>query len=215
MTNKAALGAIALSVLLLAAGCGKDKPGSVAKAGGETPAAGGTSDGAPPPPEVETTDANSGPATEPDVTPVKNAVEATRSGIRRPPGWAPTNSGGNTGSGAGARARAGLAKYVDWRPRESEGGLSFLAEPAVRRAVAAVRDARSASSSAITTGPTRRLPSARTDGSSPGAARRAIAASTTGRLRSGRTARAPRSATITTTTIPTGRRPGTWPAAGR
>jgi hypothetical protein len=110
MTNKAALGAIALSVLLLAAGCGKDKPGSVAKAGGETPAAGGTSDGAPPPPQVETTDADPGPATEPDVTPVKNAVEATRSGIDR-------------------------------RPRESEGGLSFLAEPAVRRAVAAVRDA--------------------------------------------------------------------------
>jgi hypothetical protein len=142
MTNKAALGAIALSVLLLAAGCGKDKPGSVAKAGGETPAAGGTSDGAPPPPQVETTDADPGPATEPDVTPVKNAVEATRSGIRRPPGWAPANAGGNTGGGsAGARARAGLAKYVDWRPRESEGGLSFLAEPAVRRAVAAVRDA--------------------------------------------------------------------------
>src|SRR4029079_9081478 len=103
---------------------------SVAKAGGETPAAGGTSDGAPPPPEVETTDANSGPATEPDVTPVKNAVEATRSGIRRPPGWAPTNSGGNTGSGAGARARAGLAKYVDWGARGSEGGVGFPGAPA-------------------------------------------------------------------------------------
>ena len=137
MTNKAALGAITLSVLLLTAGCGKDKPGSVAKADGDTPAAGGNSEAGPPPPAVETTDADSGPATEPDVTPVKNAVEATRSGIRRPPGWAPASSGGGS---AGARARAGLAKYVDWRPRESEGGLSFLTEPAVRRAVAAVRD---------------------------------------------------------------------------
>jgi hypothetical protein len=140
MTNKAALSAIAFSVLLLAAGCGKDKPGSVAKADAETPAAAGNSEVGPAPPEVETTDANSAPAAEPDTTPVKNAVEATRSGIRRPPGWAPANASTGDGS-AGARARAGLAKYVDWRPREREGGLSFLTEPAVRKAVAAVRDA--------------------------------------------------------------------------
>ena len=140
MTGKTALGAIALTALLLAAGCGKDKPGSLAKAGNEaTPAAEGDGGAGPAAPAEET----AGTPAEPDLTPVKNAVEAAKSGVRRPPGWAPANAGGNAGGGsAGARARVGLARYVSWRPREREGGLSFLTEPAVRKAIAAnVRDA--------------------------------------------------------------------------
>jgi hypothetical protein len=135
MTSKTALAAI---TLLLVPACGQDKPGNVARSGNEaTPAAQGGSEAGPAPPAEET----AAPATEANTTPVKNAVAAAKSGVRRPPGWAPPNApGGNSGS-AGARARAGLARYVAWHPRESEGGGSFLAEPAVRRAIAAnVRD---------------------------------------------------------------------------
>lgn len=143
MRNGRALGAIALTILLLTTGCGKDKPGSLAKSGGEsTPSAPADSDSGPTPPEADTTVAAPVAEPEPDTTPVKNAVAAAKSGVRRPPGWAPANAGSTGGGSAGAKARAGLAKYVDWRPRESEGGRSFLTEPAVRKAIAAnVRDA--------------------------------------------------------------------------
>ena len=141
MSNGKTLSALALSVLLLTAACGKDKPGNLAKSGGESTPSPADGEAGPAPPEVETTDSAPPTETAADTTPVKNAVEATRSGIRRPPGWAPANAGANGGGSAAARARAGLAKYVDWRPRESEGGRSFLAEPAVKRAIAAnVRD---------------------------------------------------------------------------
>ena len=131
MRNRTALGAIAM---LLLAGCGKDTPGDLAKAA-PTVADGGTAEPAPP---EDTVPAETDTA---DTTPVKNAVEATKSGIRRPPGWVPAGAGSAAGGGAGAKARAGLARYLDWHPRESEGGRSFLAEPAVRKAIAAnVRD---------------------------------------------------------------------------
>ena len=145
MRNETAVGALALAMLLLAAGCGKDKPGNLAKAGEEAapPVPGNT---AAPEPPAEAVDAEDQAADEPaDVTPVKNAVEATKSGVRRPPGWAPARAS-NGGSGGGRVAptvRTGLARYVHWRPRESEGGKSFLTEPAVRQAIAAnVRDAK-------------------------------------------------------------------------
>ena len=144
MIDRQALSAIALTFLLLAAGCGKDKPANVAKAGEAGSTADGGTDAGPTPPAVPSEDDNVPVEAGADTTPVKNAVEATRSGVRRPPGWAPANPrAGNSGGGsAGARARAGLARYVDWRPRESEGGRSFLTEPAVRKAIAAnVRDA--------------------------------------------------------------------------
>ena len=141
MTNTRALGAIALSALLLMAGCGKDKPANVAKAGETAPGPDGTTDAGPAPPAETVEDGSAATEAAPDTTPVKNAVAAAQGGVRRPPGWAPAVAGGTGGGTAGARARAGLAKYVDLRPRESEGGRSFLTEPAVRKAVAAVRDA--------------------------------------------------------------------------
>lgn len=141
MRNETAFGAIALTMLLLAAGCGKDKPGNLAKAGEETASPAGST--AEPPPPADVGDAEGQAAGETaDVTPVKNAVEAARSGVRRPSGWAPASAGRGSSGKANARAVAGLARYVHWRPRESEGGKSFLTEPAVRKAIAAnVRDA--------------------------------------------------------------------------
>ena len=143
MRNETAVGALALTMLLLAAGCGKDKPGNLAKAGDERApsAAGNTAEPEPPAEVADTKDQTAGePA---DVTPVKNAVEATRTGVRRPPGWVPASVNRGRSGGAGVRAPGGLARYVHWRPRESEGGKSFLTEPAVRQAIAAnVRDAK-------------------------------------------------------------------------
>ena len=135
MSNGTALVAIALSALLLMGGCKtKTAPGNAANA---TQTAQGNAGGqAETPPPVDE-NVGAAPASEEvaanDTTPVKNLVAAHNGGVvRLVPKAAP----------AAARPTGFLARYVDMRPREVEDGRSFLGEPAVRRAVAAVRDAR-------------------------------------------------------------------------
>jgi hypothetical protein len=144
MSNATALSAIALSALLLTAGCRtKTLPGNQTNATqtAQGNAGAGAGAGEEAPPAVDET-VGAAPGSEEaaanDTTPVKNLVaahNAARSGgvVRIVPRTAPPAAAHPTGF---------LARYVDMRPREVEDGRSFLGEPAVRRAVAAnVRDA--------------------------------------------------------------------------
>jgi hypothetical protein len=137
MSNATALNAIALSALLLTAGC-KTKTVAGDQANATQTAQGnvGADAGEEAPPAVDE-NVDSAPASEEaaanDTTPVKNLIAAHNGGVVRiVPKTAP----------AAARLTGFLARYVDMRPREMEDGRSFLGEPSVRRAVAAnVRDA--------------------------------------------------------------------------
>ena len=131
MSNGTAFEAIALSALLLTAGC-KTKTVQGNQANATQTAQGNAGAEAETPPAVDET-AGAEAATANDTTPVKNAVAAHNGGVvRLAPRAAP----------AAARPTGFLARYVDMRPREVEDGRSFLGEPAVRKAVAGVRDAR-------------------------------------------------------------------------
>jgi len=142
MTNRTALGAIALTALLVTAGCGGKKVPADQANGAQTTAGNETAAGAETPPPVDPTAPAEATAEETapgnDVTPVKNLVAAHRPGavIRFPP------SGGGRPAGPVRIAAGGaLSRYVDMHPREVEDGRSFLNEPVVRRAIAAnVRD---------------------------------------------------------------------------
>jgi len=139
MTNRNALGVIALTTLLVTADCGKKTPPANQVSATQTaeantgatneavPEVGANSETAPPTQEAPT---------ENDTTPVKNLVAAHNGGVERIGPMKPP-----TGPVRVAVMRA-LARYVDLHPREVEAGRSFLGEPAVRRAIAAsVRDA--------------------------------------------------------------------------
>ena len=138
MTNRTAISAIALTMLLTTAGCGAKKiPGNTANATQTAEANTGAANDAVP--EVDA-NSESAPVTEEaaaenDTTPVKNLVAAHKSGVVRIGPVKPTGPVRIAPTGA-------LARYVDLHPREVEAGRSFLGEPAVRRAIAAsVRDA--------------------------------------------------------------------------
>jgi hypothetical protein len=135
MSNATALNAIALSALLLTAGCRtKTLAGNQANATQTAQGNAGADAGEEAPPAVdETVGAEETTSAANDTTPVKNLVAAHNGGVVRiVPRTAP----------AAAHPTGFLARYVDMRPREVEDGRSFLGEPAVRRAVAAnVRDA--------------------------------------------------------------------------
>jgi len=129
MTNRKALGAIALSALLLTtAGCGTKKTQPANQVNAAQPAEGNTvaetvNEALPVPDEV----------VENDTTPVKNLIAANKGGVVR---IAP-KAGGSSGAPIRVAATGSLSRYVDMRPREVEDGRSFLGDPAVKRAIAA------------------------------------------------------------------------------
>ena len=137
MIKGKALGAIALTALLLtAAGCGKKTP--PANQANATQTAAGNEAVNEAVPEVANTETAPAPeeATENDTTPVKNLVAAHNGGVVR---IRPVN---NPAGPVRVAASGALSRYVDMHPREVEDGRSFLGEPAVRQAIAAsVRDA--------------------------------------------------------------------------
>lgn len=138
MTNRTVLSTIALTALLVTAGCGGKKvPGNTANATQTAEGNSGTANEAAPDVAANT---EAAPATEEaaenDTTPVKNLVAAHKGGVVR---IAPAKS---PGVPVRIAARGALSRYVDMRPREVEDGRSFFGEPAVRQAIAAsVRDA--------------------------------------------------------------------------
>jgi hypothetical protein len=139
MTNRNALGAIALTALLVTAGCGKKTPpANQVNAARPAEANTGATNEAVPQVDAnsETAPSTEEASTENDTTPVKNLVAAHNGGVVRiGPMKAPTGPVHIAATGA-------LARYVDMHPREVEGGRSFLGEPVVRQAIAAsVRDA--------------------------------------------------------------------------
>ena len=133
MTNRNAMGVIALSALLTTEGCGTKKTPPANQVNAAQPAEGNTvaetvNEALPVPDEV----------VENDTTPVKNLIAANKGGVVR---IAPRN-GGSSGAPIRVAAAGSLSRYVDMRPREVEDGRSFLGDPAVKRAIAAnVRDA--------------------------------------------------------------------------
>ena len=141
MTNRKALGAVALVALVLAtAGCGGKKvPGNTAN--GAQPAEGnaGTEAANEAAPEVDANSEETAPETEEaaenDTTPVKNLIAAHKGGVVR---IRPIK---NPGPPVRVAESGALSRYVDMHPREVEDGRSFLGEASVRQAIAAnVRD---------------------------------------------------------------------------
>jgi hypothetical protein len=134
MTNDKTLGAIALTALLLASACGTKKTPPANQVNATQTAEATNVDEAvnevavPVPEEVIGN----------DTTPVKNLIAANKGGVVR---IAP-KAGGSGNAPVRVAGAGALARYVDMRPREIEGGRSFLGDPAVKRAIAAnVRDA--------------------------------------------------------------------------